>query len=386
MADPVELRATVSAATDVLRRRFGAHVSLAEPTVLKDWERNLVVRCLVEPAAGSSAYGHDPVHDSVIIKWIRHDGALGFSEWASLRFLTELPPATGLAPRFLGGDTNARVFVMEDLGGSRSADDVLRVGDAAAATDVMRALAARSGELHAATLGREVEFDTLRARLPDSPGHDRRAEAEGWLGSLGSLDGWMDALGLTRPPGLDAAIRAVAAAYADPGDFLAFTHGDPAPTNNHVTGSHVRLLDFEYGAYRHAIYDMTAWRVLCPLPVPVVETMERAHQAVLSGVCAAARDEERYRDAAAQMTAYRAIVMASRIGPDVLARNEPWVEAWTRREALLAAISRLAATVGGIAGLAPIGRLARAMEDRLRDRWPEYGDPIPQWPAFANPL
>ena len=47
--------------------------------------------------------------------------------------------------------------------------------------------------------------------------------------------------------------------FGEPGPFLAFTHGDPAPTNNHVAGDEVRLLDFEYGGFRHALYDITAW-------------------------------------------------------------------------------------------------------------------------------
>ena len=51
-------------------------------------------------------------------------------------------------------------------------------------------------------------------------------------------------------PGPQEDLEQVARELADPGPFLAFTHGDMAPSNTLFTREGPCLLDFEYGGMR----------------------------------------------------------------------------------------------------------------------------------------
>ena len=106
----------VAAASSVLARHFNAPVALRDPVVLKSWNRNVVARCSVRPARLGVA--------SVVVKQITSQPARGYTDWASLSFLTALN-LDGIAPRFYGGDSADGLFVMEDLGGSGSVEDAM---------------------------------------------------------------------------------------------------------------------------------------------------------------------------------------------------------------------------------------------------------------------
>ena len=371
-------------ATAHVAAHAGERVALHDAELVKDWERNAVLRYCVRGAPGIA---------SVIVKSIEAQASLGFTDWASLEYLSSTPAAS-LAPRFYGGDAAAGVFVMQDLGGSRSVDDLLRASSYSDAERALVALAAQYGRLHAATLGDAAAYVRVRGRLPGAPGPERRAEADRWLAGTRAMHHWLDALGCAAPPaGVDAALGRVAALYAEPGPFLAFTHGDPAPTNSHVGAMQddvhppVRLLDFEYGGFRHAAYDITAWFVLCPLPEHVVRRMVLEYRAVLAAACPAAGDDERWRDQWAGMCAYRAVALLSWLPIAALGSDRPWVESWTVRLAALTTAARLRAAVSGADTLAALRVAAARLEAAMRARWPELGEGeavLPRWRAFER--
>ncbi|MFZ8477448.1 hypothetical protein ACO1MN_14410, partial [Staphylococcus aureus] len=85
------------------------------------------------------------------------------------------------------------------------------------------------------------------------------------------------------------------------------THGDPAPTNNLLRGNTVYLLDFEYAGYRHALYDLSGWNILCPLPKICVDLMSHQLRTVLASTCPEVEDDERYNAAWAEICTYRAM-------------------------------------------------------------------------------
>ncbi len=139
----------------------------------------------------------------------------------------------------------------------------------------LKVLAACMARLVVGTVGREDIFERLRVGLPGFDGLGRHYEAARWLEGCGKAVQWADALGIPLPRGLDLACKHVAAVYAEPGPYLAFSHGDPAPSNNHLSYDRVRLVDFEYAGYRHSLYDLTGWYVLCPLPDAWTSAMEQ---------------------------------------------------------------------------------------------------------------
>ncbi len=366
----------VRQAESLVRDRWGRKIGLHAPRVVAARGRSLVVRCAVT--------GWDDVA-SLVLKRNEGDDARGFTDWASLAFLSALEEATDVAPRFYGGDARERFVVMEDLGGSRSLADLLEQADATAAVEALAALATSMARLVAATAGREETFVRLRATLPGGAGLGRQQEAARWLEARERVARWADLLAIPLPRGFDAAYAHVAAVYADPGPSLAFSHGDPAPSNNHLSPGRVRLIDFEYAGYRHALYDLTGWAILCPLPWAWVAGMECVFR---RGLGADARggpfaDDGQYREAWATLCAYRALAMLTWFPPDLLAEDRAWAPGWTGRAALLSTTLRLHQTSAAAAALTPLADLGGRLSEALRARWPTLGEGAPNWPAAA---
>jgi hypothetical protein len=369
-------------AASLLGRRLGDRLTLDTPVLLKDAERSLVLRYRVRSAVSPIA--------SVIVKQLRDEGVVGFTDWASLEFLSEIPEAKGLAPGFLGGDVADPLFLMEDLGDCRSLEQLLNEGDREAAGRALEELAAQMARLHGVTLSREEQYGAIRRALPGADGLGRQREADRWLASRSRVEEWLDAAGCPAPRGFAACMVRIARTFAEPGPFLCFTHGDPAPTNNHLDAEgRVRLLDFEYGAFRHALYDLTGWNILCPLPPRCVELMSRRFRAELGAECPIVEDDAAYADAWGHLCAFRALAILTWIDPSVLQENRPQVGPdWTARHAVLAAVSRMQSATGGIAALQPVHEAAGGLAKRLSRRWSELtisGEVMPQWPAFAGP-
>lgn len=246
----------VAKAAPIVSVQLGQAVQLGEPVLIKDQTRTLVLRAQVL-GAGTRA--------SVIIKALRDDAATGFTEWAALAFLAELPAARELVPGFVGGSVAQRIIVLEDLGPGITLHDLLMSSTLSQAEASLGDLARQMARLHLATCGHELRFSQLRQGLPAAEGHGRQREAAAWLASRARVRAWLTATSCATPIGFDAGLELIAADYAEPGPWLSFSHGDPAPSNNHSAGERVRLLDFEYGAYRHMFYDISAWNILCPL-------------------------------------------------------------------------------------------------------------------------
>ena len=396
-------------AAGVLSRALGRPVALEEVTVLREGPRSTVLRCRVRPRSSDPAgpaRGAGPVPPTVVVKRLHPGSTLGYTDWAALRFLGSLAGGQGLAPRVLGGDAPARVVLLEDLGPGGSLDALLQAPPgppaARAARDACLALAAQYARLHVASRGQEAAFARACAETPPAAPEGRHEEARRWTGGLERVRAWLDGAGCPVEPGLGAACERVAAVYAEPGPWLTFTHGDPAPTNNHVAppapgrGPAVSLLDFEYGAFRHALYDLTAWDVLCPLPRDLLAAMRRRYRAALGPTLPAgaggAGDPPggAFSAAWAEMVAFRALALLSWIPTRVLDANAPWVGDWTAREAILVALGRLRLALAGLAELAPIrrtaGRLEFAPASPLgRGRRPPEGNHGPRWPALSPP-
>ena len=167
-----ELEKLAEDAARVLRLQWKMEVALVEPTLLKDKSRSLVIRChVVAPPPAS------PPCSGVIVKKMRTGFELGFNEWSGLAFLSGIPAARNTAPYFLGGDVAQQFFVMEDLGGSRSLEDILSEDSREAAANALRNLATNMARLHGVTREKELAFDAIRRNLPEIGKTTRREEA-----------------------------------------------------------------------------------------------------------------------------------------------------------------------------------------------------------------
>jgi hypothetical protein len=229
-----------------------------------------------------------------------------------------------------------------------------------------------------------ARYERWRAELPGARELGRQAEVARWVASWPKVAAWFSALECPIGEECAADVARVARAYAEPGLFLAFSHGDPAPSNNHIGPSSVRLLDFEYGGYRHALYDVTGWYVLCPLPETWIADLHGTFRNYLVKEGAIAVDETGYREAWAAMCAYRALAILSWLPLEIVQEDRPWAEEWTMRGALLTSATRLGRATAGISGLEVLSEAGDQLARAARRRWPELGTGLPSWSDHAD--
>ena len=215
-------------------------------------------------------------------------------------------------------------------------EDVANVGDYEAALggdhalDASRALGRAYAELH--------EVPPAGAPTP------QRLEVE-------HLHAWCDAMDVTRPD-----LGWAVAAYDDPGPMLAFSHGDPAPSNTLLRADGgVVLLDFEYAGARHRGYDLAAWHVLCPLEPALLDALHDGYGRAIDGFDA--------------LIVWRAVQVVAMNRTELLHADREFAPGWSARASLLTALRR-----GGEhePGLLPL-------HDALARRWPGSADRLPTW-------
>ena len=367
----MDLAALLTHASNTLQGSIGG-AELSEGTVLKESHRSRTIRCVLA-AAGRGAR-------SVILKQFKAEAGCFYSDYASLEFLSGIAGTRRLMPQFLGGSIAGEYFVIEDLGPGESLEEILRRGMAEETTEALAGLGVQMARLHNLTLGGAAEFEALRGELPGASQVGRQRDAVTWLQGQSKIEAWWGALDYLPPADLKKCQGTIAETYARPGDWLAFTHPDPAPSNNHFRDGKVRLLDFEYGGYRHALYDATAWEILCPLPEMELATLRASFRDELARSMPLARTEA-FDSHWATLCAYRALALLTWITPAILDADQAWVGQYTQRDAVLSAITRLAAGAASYAHLEAVAQMAADIEAILRRQWPEYGvhSPIPAW-------
>ncbi|MGH7314517.1 MAG: phosphotransferase family protein [Candidatus Rokuibacteriota bacterium] len=345
---------------------------------MKSWARNDVWRCRVD-APGVA------LPPSVIVKRFKGDPERGLDEWATLAFLTERAFEPAVAPRFLGSDAAARVFVMEDLGPGRTLEDLLRDGDAAAAAEALVALARLTGSWHARLLDAAGDFDRRREALGPRLASPIAAAAAFLRGERGRITAWLEAAGVTASPELAATLEAVTRAVERPGPFATLTHGDMAPSNTHVTATTLRLLDFEYAGVRHALYDALFWTLVCPFPAALIDRADAAYRVELARACPAARADGAYAGARTTVAAWRMLNLLQWLPPSLLAADQPWAPGVSARQAVLWHLARFDAVASSAAGLAPLVETLAHLDRVLSARWNCRVDPAAVWPALREP-
>ncbi|HYO53366.1 phosphotransferase [Archangium sp.] len=342
---------------------------LSAPELLKEESRSVVVRAQVRG-------GPVPV---VILKHFRDDLVCGLDDQAGAEFLTRR--GLELGPRFLAGDVDARLFVLEDLGRGRSLEELLRGEDARAATGGLIATARLAGQLHARTLGTQSEYELIRQALPPRHQRVRVENARFLLEHEGRLLRWLAAVGAQAAPGLHEDLEAVARTLADPGPFLAFTHGDLAPGNVLFTPSGPRLLDFEYAGMRHALYDALMWLVTVPLPDELVARADITYRITLSAQCEAAQVDSAWTRARATVALARTVNLFQWLHPRVLEEDREWAPGLSERAALLHHLARCRSLLAPVEGFPGLARTLETLEARLRERW---NVPPFVWPALRE--
>jgi hypothetical protein len=386
----------IAAVEAVLSSSFGTPIRLSGVELLGGSNRSKVTRCYVAEALDAPT--------SVIVKQVVGDENAGydpenshsqspawrlFNDWAGAQFLTrvveDLPPG----PRFYGGDKTTGLIVLEDLGASDTLADLLLGVDAAPAEAALISFAATLGRMHALTVGRANEYAEIRDALATGAATVRAPLARPNLGDdIRRFKQGCDALGVQVRVRLDDELRLVAASIQEPGPFLAYTHGDPCPDNALYSNGNLRLVDFEFGGFGHALLDAAYGRMPFPtcwcvnrLPVAIPTRMEFAYRAELVKGCPEASDDRLFYPALVEACACWMITTTSWHLEKALSQDGQWGIATMRQRVLmrLDAFVRVAEQFGYLEATAAT---AADMAARARALWPPEADEAPSYPAF----
>lgn len=341
---------------------------LSEPQPLRTASRCDVVRARVRG-------GDMP---SVVLKHFRDDPVLGLDEWAGLELLGRLDLAT--APGLVAGDVSTRLLILEDLGTGPHLEDLLNARDSRAAAQGLLAVARLTGQMHARTLGAQADFDLIRHGLSPRPTRVRIDNARYLLEHEDRLSRWVRATGATEAAGTHEDLEVLARELADPGPFLAFTHGDMAPGNTAFTSHGPRLLDFEYCGMRHALYDALMWLLTVPFPDEFIARAEVTYRIALAEACTAAQVDSAWARARATVAAARTVNVFQWIPLKALERDREWAPGFSERAALLRHLARCRSVLERLDPVPSLSRTLASLEERLTERWPQT--PTFTWPAF----
>jgi hypothetical protein len=301
----------IAASENVLTKALGSSVRLEpDQPAGKGSNRAHVVRCKVLD-------GPPGAPENVIVKYVQCQkgetyapdepgtrekitpAARLFNEWASLQFLTEISDGVPPAPRFYGGDRATGLIVMEDMGGGTSLVQPLLGSDPVVAKEALNTYFTALGRLNALTAGKEMLYKHIRDQLgPHIRRPSNEMERERLLRIVNET---CTAIGVEPYWGQDSDMQRVARYVSDPGPFLALSQTDTCPDNCLYIGSEMRLLDFEFGAFQHALNDgararsnfPTCWCVY-RLPGQVVQQVETVYRAELVKGCPEAADDTRF--------------------------------------------------------------------------------------------
>jgi thiamine kinase-like enzyme len=390
---PAEFEAVAQAAERVLSGALDQPVTFTRVVALSEPDRScLILRCTRAASQPSPA--------SFVIKVFTAksqspqdptpaDNRRLLRDWVGSQFLSRLRADARHGPRFYGGDLELSFVILEDLGQQRSLVDALLNGEAASAEQALLRYAARLGQVQADAADKISEFESLlRALRPAVPPNALLVANP--AKTIQIVQGHLAALDVAPATGLEAELTAVAQAIVDPGPFRAYVHGDPCPDNVFDSDDRLRLIDFEYGHFGHALLDGTYARMHFPtcwcanrLPHEVVARLEARYRAELSQGCVAARDDEAFEQALVTICGYWLLNTLARHLEDALAKDDEWGIA-TIRQRLLARLEAFETTAEEFCRFPALRGTVERLHTVLAKRWPET-PPLPLYPAFREP-
>jgi hypothetical protein len=297
------------------------------------------------------------------------------NDWAGIAFLDELD--SGPWPHFYGGHRPTGVIVLEDLGAAPQIDHILMGEDAAAAESALTAFVKTLAELHCLTAGHTDRYDEIRQGLGSRVVRDYT----GWIKRFGER---MEKEGFASAA-LSVELEACRSAFAEPGPFKVYTHGDPCPDNCLLIDGRLHLLDFEWGEVRHALIDGVYPWIHFPscwcvnrLPDNLPEQLMHTYRTALAVGIREAEDDARFGPG---LVAACVAGFTNNYGGDALKKDSQWGISTVRQRYLLR-IRTLAKTAEQF-GFSAISDASNLLGDRLDALWSDV-ELMAIYPAFRS--
>lgn len=391
-------RALIIATEAILARAWGG------PVRLGTWDELVYNKAYRFHILQAPNHGSSPAPTTVILKKARPkpdqpydpdattwNPAWRFlADWTGTEFLSTLPTSTPHSPRFLGGDRDVGVFVMDDLGRRESLLTRLMGDNPAAAEQALLWHAEALGRLHADTMGQQDGYHRIRDALGPRV---VQSDAQAWcdLGTArDALHAGFRTIGVVPAPGFDGEYRHLTHAIVDPGPFAAYTHCDPCPDNNLIVGERIQLLDFERSGYHHALLDAVYGRLCFPscgyanrLPARLALRMEAAYRAQIVETCPQAADDVRFGQEIVHACVYWIISNGNWLLASAYKDDYQWGLA-TWRQRVLLRLGLVVQATESLHHLPAMGETARLCLQRLRQIWPVAVQTMPLYPTFRD--
>ena len=341
---------------------------------------------------------------TVVIKFTRTGLEPLRFEWASLEFLSQLPEVQTIVPQFYGGSSDPLLVVMSDLGddaqqklghfldGQKPPKTAVELATfkqtlghqaEAALIAFQRAL----GQLHAATIGRQAEFEQIRQRCGASVRSRHRVHSI--VPALEVFPEMANLVHMSVSPQALEELETAVAIIQNPGPFLTFTHGDSTPANFLYTPKQSRFLDFETSDFRHALLDGTFARMRYlhsiwarELPLDIQKRLFAIYREELVLGCPAALDNAQFYPAYLACSAGWMAGLCQFL-PKALEKDRRWGRA-TRRQRIVAGLAHFARLADEFDLFLALGETCQQMEQRLRLLWPESDCTLPIYSAFRE--
>jgi hypothetical protein len=385
---PDDFAAIVTTANGQLSMAFGRETRLGHVVrISEDGRRNVLLRC-------RDLSGKSPA--SFIIKKVVADAYNSrdaqswdtqrfFTDWAGAEFLSRTLSARQ-TPRFYGGDGELGFFILEDLGEHRSLVEPLLEEDAGSAGIALTSFSRCLGAVHAGTIGRVDEYaQILHARNPHG-GVVPQTLTE-FAERVQRLRPQFDRLGIRDGAEYAQEVETVISEINRPGPFFSYIHGDPCPDNVFWKGGALRLIDFEFGGFGHALTDAAYGRMLFPscwcanrLPSDLIRRMETAYRAELVTACPEAEEDRVFEDALAHACAFWLLSTLAGQLAKVVEEDRPWGIS-TVRQRVLGRLDAFITTSEEFRRLPALRAMAARLQNRLVQEWPETV-PMPTYPSF----
>lgn len=373
----------IGAATESYQMKSGhrAFVHFHEAIIDDPGYRSSLTRCGIEGRV-------EGFPTSVVVKRSNRGREYLINEWAASEFLSMFPELSGLVPRFHGGNAEAGVIVMEDLGDIRERDlaSYLVGTTAASAKDFLIRFAELIGTIQGVTASRVHEFHEIRTSLQFEPTADW--ESDPVVNSLHVMRERCESVGIHIPSGFDIEIEEALHKLQNPGPFLAFSSGDFCSKNAVLVDGRIVTFDFERARLRHALIDgISSIRHLCCLyagciPEDIQIQMDAAYRgSIISGYPAAA-DDHIYHSAVATASAGWLAHLLDML-PEAERRDKRRGSA-TFRQRILAGLDAFQTLSERISQLPNIAIVCKSLASKLGASW--QGDEIrlPLFTAFEK--